>query len=97
MLSEIAGAMRGYWGYSSELFEGATIEQMHRRFMTLLHSIIANPEARLRDLELFTEDEKQQQERSKKRRQILNTSKLKVAKRRSVSVSSELPEAVEKL
>jgi amino acid adenylation domain-containing protein/FkbM family methyltransferase len=86
MVSETAGSVRGYWGYSADLFDEATIEQIHKHFVTLLRSIVSNPEARLRDLEMLTNDEKQLQDFKKQQRTALNTGKFKTVKRKSINV-----------
>jgi aspartate racemase len=55
---ESRGALRGSVEYSTALFEGATIRRMARHFETLLDGIIADPERRLSELPLLTEDER---------------------------------------
>ncbi|WP_066426819.1 non-ribosomal peptide synthetase [Anabaena sp. 4-3] len=46
--------------YSTELFESATIARMIEHFQTLLDGIVANPEAKISELPLLTQAEKNQ-------------------------------------
>jgi amino acid adenylation domain-containing protein len=46
--------------YSTDLFNGETISAMLRRWQILLEGIVANPEARLDELPLLTEAEREQ-------------------------------------
>ncbi|MFL6195586.1 MAG: non-ribosomal peptide synthase/polyketide synthase [Thermoanaerobaculia bacterium] len=54
----------GGWGlaaeYATDLFDGATIQRMLRRFSILLGGIAAQPGARLSDLPLLTPEEREQ-------------------------------------
>jgi amino acid adenylation domain-containing protein len=52
--------LKGQMVYSTDLFDDTTITQMLRHFQTLLESIVANPEQRLSDLSLLTEEERQE-------------------------------------
>jgi amino acid adenylation domain-containing protein/thioester reductase-like protein len=46
--------------YNTDLFDTATISRMREHFQTLLEGIVANPEQRLSDLSLLTQQERQQ-------------------------------------
>jgi amino acid adenylation domain-containing protein/non-ribosomal peptide synthase protein (TIGR01720 family) len=46
--------------YSTELFEAGTIVRIVEHFQTLLYGIVANPQAKISELPLFTEAEKHQ-------------------------------------
>ncbi|MEG5063358.1 amino acid adenylation domain-containing protein [Microcoleus sp. B3-A4] len=59
-LEATATGIRGWFEYSLDLFESATIARMARYFQNLLEGIVANPSARLSDLPLLAETERQQ-------------------------------------
>jgi hypothetical protein len=46
------------WSYSADLFAEETVARLHRRYVTLLRSLVAQPEARLDDLEIADAEEK---------------------------------------
>ena len=46
--------------YSTDLFDSATITRMAEHFQTLLEGIVANPEQRISDLPLLTQQERHQ-------------------------------------
>ncbi len=48
----------GSFEYSTDLFDGTTIERLHSSFRTLLAGIVADPGARLADLPLLTAPER---------------------------------------
>jgi amino acid adenylation domain-containing protein len=48
----------GSFEYSTDLFDGTTIERLHSSFQTLLTGIVADPDARLADLPLLTAPER---------------------------------------
>ncbi|MDZ8108279.1 MAG: amino acid adenylation domain-containing protein [Nostoc sp. DedQUE12a] len=52
-------SLKGQMVYSTDLFDDTTITRMLGHFQTLLESIVANPEQRLSDLSLLTEEEQQ--------------------------------------
>lgn len=55
-----ASQLSGYFEYSTDLFEGATIERTIGHFQTLLQGMVADPDQRLADLPLLTAQEYQQ-------------------------------------
>jgi len=57
---EAGGELSGRWTYRTELFDAERVEQMSRQFERLLENMVANPEARIETLEMFTEAEKEQ-------------------------------------
>ncbi|MEG4028416.1 MULTISPECIES: amino acid adenylation domain-containing protein [unclassified Microcoleus] len=59
-LEATATGIRGWFEYSLDLFEAATIARMARHFQNLLEGIVVNPSARLSDLPLLAETERQQ-------------------------------------
>ncbi|MHC5744030.1 MAG: non-ribosomal peptide synthetase [Nostoc sp.] len=59
-MENTATGVVGVWEYSTDLFDASTIERMTGHFVTLLESIIANPEHSISQLPLLTEIEQQQ-------------------------------------
>jgi amino acid adenylation domain-containing protein len=53
-LAEEEGGVQGTWEYNADLFDRATIRRMIGHFLTLLHGVVANSDARLSDLPLLT-------------------------------------------
>ncbi|MEH2118253.1 non-ribosomal peptide synthetase [Nostoc sp.] len=53
-------SLKGQMVYSTDLFDDTTITRMLGHLQTLLKSIVANPEQRLWDLSLLTEEERQE-------------------------------------
>jgi amino acid adenylation domain-containing protein len=47
--------------YNAEMFDASTINRMLKHFQTLLEGIVANPDQRISDLPLLTEEEQYQQ------------------------------------
>ncbi|WP_445299617.1 non-ribosomal peptide synthetase [Microcoleus sp. B4-C1] len=54
---EDSEGLRGVAVYNTDLFDEVTIARMLRHFKTLLESIVANPEQRIANLPLLSEDE----------------------------------------
>ena len=76
--------MKGSLQYSTDLFEGTTVEQMSGHFETLLKSIIAQPNAKLNTLEMLTESEKEQETIQGRRHQEAQIEKLRSTRRKTV-------------
>lgn len=57
---EVDGGLTNWFEYSTDLFDGATIERLASHFQTLLEGIVANPDGRLADFSLLTPAEEQQ-------------------------------------
>jgi non-ribosomal peptide synthetase component F len=57
---EDGGELSGRWTYRTELFDAERVERMSRQFERLLENMVANPEAAVETLEMFTEAEKEQ-------------------------------------
>jgi NRPS condensation-like uncharacterized protein len=57
ILEYIPDGIKGRLRYKTDLFEASTIVQMLKHFQTLLQSIVAEPEQRLRNLKLLTDEE----------------------------------------
>jgi hypothetical protein len=88
LISDRADGISGTLEYSRELFDAETISRMLGHYETLLHSIVANPEARLKRLDLLTHAEKEQQALNEMQQQELALKKLIVARRRVVSLQN---------
>jgi non-ribosomal peptide synthetase component F len=58
MIGEDHGALEGFFEYSDDLFDRATIERMIGHFEILLSRMITSPEMSLGDLDLLTESER---------------------------------------
>ena len=56
-ISEQSSGLRGVFEYASDLFERKTIERLAGHFSTLLHGIVARPQAQIGDLTLLSEAE----------------------------------------
>jgi non-ribosomal peptide synthetase component F len=56
----------GWWNYKTSLFDLASIERINGHFVTLLQSVIDEPDAKLDAAEMFTESEKEQQASAQK-------------------------------
>jgi non-ribosomal peptide synthetase component F len=72
--------LKASWTFSTDLFKAETIKLMHTRFETLLSSIVQNPEARLAELEMSSDEEKQQAAM----REQENIDKLLTVRRRAI-------------
>jgi len=57
-MTEREGKLSGYWVYSSDLFDRATILRFAVQFERLLTNAAAHPDTRIGDLEIFSEEEK---------------------------------------
>jgi non-ribosomal peptide synthetase component F len=60
-MREDAAELSGQWTYRSELFDAQRVERMSRHYERLLQSMVANPEAHIETLEMFTQAEKEQE------------------------------------
>ncbi len=59
-LSDTPQGLTGWFEYSTDLFDAATISRMAGHFQTLLEGIVADPEQSLLDLPLLSEGERSQ-------------------------------------
>lgn len=78
--------IRGAWRYRTELFEPDTINHMATQFTTLLSSIVANPDNRLKRLEMFTEAEKAQTATTRRIHRSRKTRRRSEARRKAITV-----------
>jgi acyl transferase domain-containing protein/alpha-ketoglutarate-dependent taurine dioxygenase len=84
-----ADGIRGFWSYSTALFDAKRIERLHAMFVTLLESILDKPETRLGALEVATEAERQEQLKAGRELKASGFKKFKSLKPRAVSVAPE--------
>ncbi|QLE40077.1 amino acid adenylation domain-containing protein [Nostoc sp. C052] len=59
-MGNIDTGLVGVWEYNTNLFDAGTIERMVGHFVTMLESIVANPQQRISQLPILTEVEQQQ-------------------------------------
>jgi amino acid adenylation domain-containing protein len=59
-MGETERGLQGTLAYSAGLFDAATIARLARHYRTLLEGVVADPERRLSELPLLTEEERQQ-------------------------------------
>src|SRR6267378_1323072 len=59
-IREKAGQLAGIFEFNTGLFERSTIERMARHYETLLEGVVANPMARVGELPLLTQPEREQ-------------------------------------
>jgi non-ribosomal peptide synthetase component F len=85
-MMEAAGKLSGRWTYRTELFDAQRLDQMSRHFERLLQSIVANPEAAVETLEMYSAAEKEQSEIEATVREELISEKLLMTTRKSVKV-----------
>jgi non-ribosomal peptide synthetase component F len=83
---EAAGELSGRWTYRTELFDAQRLDQMSRHFERLLQSIVANPEAAVETLEMYSEAEKEQSEIEATVQEELISERLLMTTRKSVKV-----------
>jgi non-ribosomal peptide synthetase component F len=88
-IAERPEGLVGYWVYSTELFERATIQRMLRHFGNLMQSVVAQPDTRLSALAMLSPEEVQQQEAEKQQRKQLQSKRLKATAPAPVSLASD--------
>ena len=79
----------GYWVYSTELFEPATIRRMLQHFGNLLEAAIANPDGRLSSLEMLSPEDVARHEAEKRSRKQSQSKKLKATAPAAVGLSGD--------
>jgi len=88
-LRETQRGLSGALQYNTDLFNAATIERMVEHFQALLGSILTNPDATLKGVEMLTEAEKQRQVMEKKAREESQMKRFKAVKPKAISLSQE--------
>ena len=89
-MTELAGELRGRWTYRTELFDAERVDHMSRHLETLLHSIVANPDAAVETLEMFTAAEKERSEIEATVREDLISEKLLMTTRKAVKLAESV-------
>ena len=59
-LTESAAGLKGFFDYSTDLFDPVTIQRLSERFQILLQAVVADPETRIASLPLLSEAEENQ-------------------------------------
>jgi alpha-ketoglutarate-dependent taurine dioxygenase/aryl carrier-like protein len=88
-LTETPDGVGGILKYSTDLFDASTIDRMSNHFTMLLSSIVANPDAPLNTLEMYTEEERSQQNMEKQRLKESRFSKFKQFTPKPVSLEPD--------
>nr|BBH90794.1 hypothetical protein KTC_55450 [Thermosporothrix sp. COM3] len=57
---EVDGSLSADFRYNVDLFDRSTLQRLERHFLTLLESVTAQPDQRVQELPLLTEEERQQ-------------------------------------
>jgi len=83
---EYQDELSGIWYYNTDLFEAATIKRMQGHFETILQNVLAQPDTPLSEIEMLTEDEKNQQFVQKRERLESNALVLRTIRRKGISV-----------
>ncbi|QLE41851.1 amino acid adenylation domain-containing protein [Nostoc sp. C052] len=60
VMENTATGLVGWWQYNTDLFDSSAIKRMTLHFVTLLESIVANPEQRISQLTMLTATEQEQ-------------------------------------
>ena len=103
-LTETEGGIEGVWQYNADLFAVEAIAQMSGHFLTLINSIVEQPDARINTLEMLTEKERErktmktQQQKEQKRQKfkkvkpkVVDLSQGELIKTSSLQQDSKLP------
>lgn len=88
-LTETDQEIEGNWQYNADLFEETTIKCMSAHFETLLKSIVAQPDARINTLEIYTSVEKEQQVLKKTHHKASKLKKLMAVQTKAVELSPD--------
>ncbi len=88
-LTETEQGILGKWQYNSDLFDATTITRMTDNFQKLLNSIVSQPDARIGNLEMFTDTEREQQALQKRERKAFKREKFISVAPKAVSLSQE--------
>lgn len=90
-MQETPQGISGLWVYSTDLFATTTIARLMRQFVTVLSSVVTQPDAPLNTIELLTATEKEQQTMDRQNRKALNLKKFKsIAPKSEESPSEQL-------
>ncbi|MET0648995.1 MAG: condensation domain-containing protein [Pyrinomonadaceae bacterium] len=87
VVTEDGGALRGALTYRTDLFDADRIARMQEHFVTLLQSVVAQPDARVQSLEMLTAGEKQECTSQQRELKRANFQKFKGLAERAPAVS----------
>jgi amino acid adenylation domain-containing protein/non-ribosomal peptide synthase protein (TIGR01720 family) len=83
--------LHGHLDYSTDLFKAETMSRFVAHFETLLRSVVADPDARVAELEISTAKEREQQVMQDQERQSAERKKLLNVRRRGVNLAEVAP------
>src|SRR5262249_31773185 len=85
-IEESEQGLKGAWNYSTDLFDASTIGRMTGHFQSLIDSIIAQPDTRLKKLQMLTVAEKSREESQKAKLKEVSMSRFKSIKPKAISL-----------
>ncbi|MEH2448289.1 MAG: amino acid adenylation domain-containing protein [Nostoc sp.] len=88
-ITETEQGILGKWQYNSDLVDATTITRMTDNFQTLLNSIVSQPDARIGNLEMLTDNERKQQTTQKIERKAFKREKFISVAPKALSLSQE--------
>ncbi|MBW4457214.1 MAG: amino acid adenylation domain-containing protein [Nostoc indistinguendum CM1-VF10] len=88
-LTETEQGIVGNWRYNADLFETNAITRLSAHFKTLLKSIVAQPDARINNLEMLTDIEKEQQAMKKSQHKASKLKKFMAVQPKAINLSQE--------
>ena len=87
-LEETPEGLAEQWVYSAELFTPETIRRMTRRFENLIVAALANPDARISDLEMLDEAEIRERDETDRKSKQIKSNKLKLTSLKGIDLPS---------
>jgi len=90
-VAEGEDGLHGHLDYSTDLFKAETMNRLMAHFETLLRSVVADPEARVEELEMFTSTERERQVMQDQERQSAERKKLLSVRRKGVNLAEIMP------
>jgi amino acid adenylation domain-containing protein len=87
VLLETDQGLTGIWNYSTDLFDAQSISRLTGHLTTLLESIVAQPDARLGQLEFLPAREREQEAMEKKQRKQADLAKFMNVQPKAVQLS----------
>jgi alpha-ketoglutarate-dependent taurine dioxygenase/acyl carrier protein len=90
IMRETSDGLVATWRYNTDIFDRETISAMAGRFETLLGSVVSHPDACLSKLEMRTEVERRKQAKERLEYEESVAKDLRIARRKTISLSSEM-------
>src|SRR6185503_16699384 len=90
-VAEGENGLSGHLDYSTDLFKAETMSRLVAHFETLLRSLVADPDARVAELEMSTSKEREQQLMQDQERQSAERKKLVNVRRKAVKLAEVAP------